>query len=116
MDGLTLLTNGSKTEKLKFLFQVYDVDGMSFPITHIVSRAHFPFSAGNGLIDFEELRTVLKSCMDESALRFSEDKLNELTRALFDDADTDGSGTITFEELQSELAKHPGVVENLTIR
>ena len=77
----------------------------------------FNFSpVGNGLIDFEELRTVLKSCMDESALRFSEDKLNELTKALFDDADTDGSGAITFEELQSELAKHPGVVENLTIR
>ena len=54
--------------------------------------------------------------MDESALRFSADKLNELTKALFDDADIDGSGTITFEELQGELAKHPGVVENLTIR
>ncbi len=27
MEGLTLLTNGSKLEKLHFLFQVYDVDG-----------------------------------------------------------------------------------------
>ena len=59
---------------------------------------------------------VLKSCMDESALKFSEDKLDELTRALFEDADTDNSGTISFEELQAELDKHPGVVENLTIR
>lgn len=54
--------------------------------------------------------------MDESALKFSEDKLDELTRALFEDADTDRSGTISFEELQAELDKHPGVVENLTIR
>ncbi|XP_065906157.1 NADPH oxidase 5-like isoform X2 [Dysidea avara] len=96
MDGLSLLTNGSELDKLNFLFQVYDVDG-------------------NGHIDFDELRLVLKSCMDESALKFSEDKLDELTRALFEDADTDNSGTISFEELQAELDKHPGVVENLTI-
>ena len=28
MDGLSLLTNGSELDKLNFLFQVYDVDGM----------------------------------------------------------------------------------------
>ena len=71
---------------------------------------------GNGVIDFEELRTVLKSCMNESALSFSDDRLDELTTALFEDADTDKSGAISFEELQAELDKHPGVVENLTIR
>ena len=59
---------------------------------------------------------MLKSCMDESALQFSEAKLDELTQALFDDADVDNSGTISFEELQAELDKHPGVIENLTIR
>ena len=37
-------------------------------------------------------------------------------RALFEDADVDKSGTINFEELKAELSKHPGVVENLTIR
>lgn len=30
MDGLTLLTNGSEVDKLRFLFQVYDVDGNYF--------------------------------------------------------------------------------------
>ena len=37
-------------------------------------------------------------------------------RALFDDADTDNSGSITFEELRAELEKHPGIIENLTLR
>lgn len=59
---------------------------------------------------------MLKSCMDESTLKFSESKLDELTRALFESADVDNSGTISFEELQAELDKHPGVIENLTIR
>ena len=74
------------------------------------------FYAGNGYIDFDELRTVLKSCMGESTLHFSDEKLDELTRALLEDADVDNSGTITFEELQAELDKYPGVIENLTIR
>ena len=42
--------------------------------------------------------------------------LNFFFRALFEDADTDNSGTISFDELKSELEKHPGVIENLTIR
>ena len=54
--------------------------------------------------------------MGESTLQFSDDKLDELTRALIEDADVDNSGTITFEELQAQLDKYPGVIENLTIR
>ena len=30
MDGLTLLTHGTEVDKLKFLFEVYDVDGMLY--------------------------------------------------------------------------------------
>ena len=88
----------------------------SIPFIKLLRNPEYFTLLGNGYIDFDELRLVLKSCMDESALKFSEDKLDELTRALFEDADTDNSGTISFEELQAELDKHPGVVENLTIR
>ena len=35
---------------------------------------------------------------------------------LFEDADTDKSGSITFEELYAELSKYPGVIKNLTFR
>lgn len=73
-------------------------------------------SWGNGHIDFEELRTVLESCMGESALQFTDDQLDELTNTLLEDADADNSGSVTFEELQSALSRHPGLVENLTFR
>ena len=74
------------------------------------------FLKGSGHILFEELRTVLKSCMGESALQFSDDQLDELTQTLLEDADATNSGSITFEELQSALSRHPGLVENLTFR
>ncbi|KAI4540170.1 hypothetical protein MG293_009211 [Ovis ammon polii] len=94
--ALTLLIHGSPMDKLKFLFQVYDVDG-------------------SGSIDPDELRTVLQSCLYESAISLPEEKLDQLTLALFESADKDCSGTITFEELRDELQCFPEVMENLTI-
>ncbi|KAM4831898.1 NADPH oxidase 5 [Urocitellus parryii] len=95
-EALTLLTRGHPMDKLKFLFQVYDVDG-------------------SGSIDPDELRTVLRSCLRESAISLPEEKLDQLTLALFQSADKDGSGAITFDELRDELQQFPGVMENLTI-
>ncbi|KAM3870466.1 NADPH oxidase 5 [Diretmus argenteus] len=96
LKALDLLIHGSETDKLRFLFQVYDVDG-------------------SGSIDPDELRTVLKSCLRESAISLPEEKLDDLTLALFESADKDNSGSITFEELKAELENFPEVMENLTI-
>ncbi|KAJ8344418.1 hypothetical protein SKAU_G00317470 [Synaphobranchus kaupii] len=96
LKALNLLIHGSETDKLHFLFQVYDVDG-------------------SGSIDPDELRTVLKSCLRESAISLPEEKLDDLTLALFESADKDNSGSITFEELKAELESFPEVMENLTI-
>jgi Ca2+-binding EF-hand superfamily protein len=46
----------------------------------------------------------------------SEDDLQNLTLVLFEATDTNNSGQISFEEFRTELEKHPGVIENLTIR
>ncbi|KAJ6651232.1 hypothetical protein lerEdw1_021170 [Lerista edwardsae] len=96
LEALKLLIHGSETDKLRFLFQVYDVDG-------------------SGAIDPDELRTVLKSCLKESCISLPEEKLDDLTMALFESADSDSSGCITFEELREELEHFPEVMENLTI-
>lgn len=64
----------------------------------------------------DELRTVLQSCLHESAISLPQEKLDQLTLVLFEAADKDCSGTITFDELQDELQCFPGVMENLTIR
>ncbi|XP_073160562.1 NADPH oxidase 5 isoform X5 [Lepidochelys kempii] len=96
LKALNLLIHGDETDKLRFLFQVYDVDG-------------------SGSIDPDELRTVLKSCLKESTISLPEEKLDDLTLALFESADKDNSGSITFEELKEELECFPEVMENLTI-
>ncbi|KAM6409443.1 NADPH oxidase 5-like [Rhynochetos jubatus] len=96
LEALSLLVHGNETDKLRFLFQVYDVDG-------------------SGSIDPDELRVVLGWCLQESRIALPEERLGALTLALFEAADKDHSGSITFEELREELEGFPDVMENLTI-
>lgn len=71
---------------------------------------------GSGSIDADELRMVLGWCLRESAIVLPEERLGDLTLVLFEAADKDRSGSITFEELKEELEAFPEVMENLTIR
>uniref|UniRef100_A0A8C0BCG8 NADPH oxidase 5 n=1 Tax=Buteo japonicus TaxID=224669 RepID=A0A8C0BCG8_9AVES len=127
LKALSLLIHGNEMDKLRFLFQVYDVDGKMMKNRFIclflnkvaickaarLSSEH-P-SAGSGSIDPDELRVVLGWCLRESAIALPEERLGDLTLALFEAADKDHSGSITFEELREELEGFPEVLENLTI-
>uniref|UniRef100_A0A3B4EXR4 NADPH oxidase 5 n=1 Tax=Pundamilia nyererei TaxID=303518 RepID=A0A3B4EXR4_9CICH len=119
LKALDLLIHGNETDKLRFLFQVYDVDGqhslMHQHLQHLQQELFSNVSVCSGSIDPDELKTVLKSCLRESAISLPEEKLDDLTLALFESADKDNSGSITFEELKAELETFPEVMENLTI-
>ena len=54
--------------------------------------------------------------MEESSLNLDDEAVESLTLALFQQADEDDSGEITFQELLKQLQRHPGILENLTIR
>lgn len=54
--------------------------------------------------------------MEENGMKFSEDQIENLTMALFEDADSDNRGAITYEALKNQLEKHDGLLENLSIR
>uniref|UniRef100_A0A8C8AA74 NADPH oxidase 5 n=1 Tax=Otus sunia TaxID=257818 RepID=A0A8C8AA74_9STRI len=121
LKALSLLVHGNEMDKLRFLFQVYDVDARLSAEHPSVGIAvglrcwrHFPL-AGSGSIDPDELRVVLGWCLRESAIALPEERLADLTLVLFEAADKDHSGSITFEELKEELEGFPEVMENLTI-
>ncbi|XP_041972377.1 NADPH oxidase 5 isoform X2 [Aricia agestis] len=83
-------------DKIRFLFKVYDLDG-------------------DGLIQHRELQHVMRACMEENGMQFSDDQLMDLTGAMFEDADVEGRGAITYEGLRDQLNKHEGLLENLSI-
>lgn len=96
LHGLRTLANGTSVEKLKFVFDVYDIDG-------------------SGKIEREELMTILTTCMEESSLFLGEDHLNDLTDVMFDAAGKDRNGSVTFDDLRQVVEKHPSILENLTL-
>ena len=78
---------------------------------------------GDGIIKPSELKAVLKACIEENGMKFSEMQLDELTLALYDDARNsigdeirDSAKGLSFEELKNQMIKHPGLLENLSIR
>ncbi|CAC5426805.1 NOX5 [Mytilus coruscus] len=95
IEGLHLLKNGTPTQKLMFLFNVFDTDG-------------------SGSICKVDLKTVLQSCTEESSLYLCDEDVDELTTVLFEEADIENSGQILFDDFQTALEKHPGLINNLT--
>ncbi|KAJ8708862.1 hypothetical protein PYW08_010244 [Mythimna loreyi] len=83
-------------DKIRFLFKVYDLDG-------------------DGLIQHRELAHVMRACMEENGMQFSDEQLLHLTSAMFEDADCEQRGAITYEALKKQLGNHEGLLENLSI-
>ncbi|NWY33857.1 NOX5 oxidase, partial [Pheucticus melanocephalus] len=124
LGSLRRLLHGNSTEKLHFLFQVYDVDDDSVGLWDIrmemtpwgcgiLGFSRFP---GSGSIDAEELRVVLRGSLRESSLALPEERLGALSQALLQALDRDHSGSITFPELREQLEAFPELLENLSIR
>ncbi|CAL4180352.1 unnamed protein product, partial [Meganyctiphanes norvegica] len=96
LDAMHQFAGKSPNDKIKFLFKVYDLDG-------------------DGLIQQSELQKVIKACMEENGMKFSDDQIEDLTLAMFEDADAAHTGTITYDALKAQLEKHDGLLENLSI-
>ncbi|XP_034479034.1 NADPH oxidase 5 isoform X2 [Drosophila innubila] len=96
IDAIHQFSGQSADDKIRFLFKVYDIDG-------------------DGLIQHKELHDVIRHCIKENGMEFSEDQIEDLTSAMFEDADPHNSGEITYEALKNQLHKHGGLLENLSI-
>ena len=58
----------------------------------------------------------MRACMEENGMQFSDEQLHHLTSAMFEDADAEQRGAITYEALKKQLGNHEGLLENLSIR
>ena len=75
------------------------------------------------MIKFNELKEVLKACTEENGMKFTNEQLDQLTSALFEDAIISKGGIpdgkvegIQYEQLKAQLIKHPGLLDNLCKR
>ncbi|ETW05669.1 hypothetical protein, variant [Aphanomyces invadans] len=96
--GLSILSHkATRDEKLRMAFQLLD-------------------PMNSGCITRDATVRVLKSCLEESKeIGLTDDQINKLVASTFQDADLDRDGVINFAEYQALDARHPGLLEFLTV-
>eukprot|EP00275_Glaucocystis_incrassata_P001725 EC123801.1.p1 GENE.EC123801.1~~EC123801.1.p1 ORF type:complete len:193 (+),score=26.33 EC123801.1:88-666(+) len=87
---------GSFDERLKFSFKIYDFDG-------------------DGRISRDELMKMLEAGLIENHMNLTQEQIDALVDATFNEADSDGDGKIDFEEYKGMVMKHPSMIRNMTI-
>jgi len=89
----TLSDKGTKEDKLRFAFQVYDIDS-------------------DGFISNGELFRVLKMMVGTN---LTDDQLQQIVDKSMLEGDTDGDGKISFEEFVKMIGNSDSIDEKLTI-
>ena len=84
--GLSNVGGSAREDKVKFAFQVFDLDG-------------------SGTIDAEELKKIVKATNMASAKQ-----LDRKTEWLMKQCDADGDGNISYEEFVNLAKKFPNIV------
>ena len=92
----------------------------SYATVVITKKTNF---TDDGLIQQSDLREVMKACMEENGMRFDDKEIESLAQALYEDAaglaageEAENCAGITVDDLKAELAKHNGLLENLSIK
>ncbi|CAF1293744.1 unnamed protein product [Adineta ricciae] len=96
IDKLEAIVNANDIEKLEFLFRIFDHDG-------------------DGIIDFNEMKLLLRCFLEQSPSLDLEETLAELTASLFQETDVDGSGDISLEELTSAFNRNEHLFKVLSL-
>lgn len=83
-------------EKLKFAYQLHDVNG-------------------DDSIEKAEIAHLITASLNENNLSFKPEQINDLVDILFLEADKDNSGAISFAEFKSLIGKFPDLIEAMTV-
>lgn len=94
--ALEKLTGASEDDKLRFAFDLHDLDA-------------------SGTIDRKELAEFLCANLRENRLEFSPGQIEDLVERFFTQSDSDGSGDISFEEFKTAFARYPGLLQSLAV-
>jgi hypothetical protein len=80
-----------------------------------MNKICFEKNIGDGYLELEEIKAIIRNSMDDNELYFTEDEIDKLSIVLFKKFDTDDSKSIDFNEFYNQLLTRPGLIENLSI-
>ena len=90
------LVFATEEDKLKFAYQLHDING-------------------DGSIEKDEVSHLIAASLKENNLTFPPEQVIGLVDILFLEADTDKSGEISFEEFKGLIGKHPDLLEAMAV-
>ena len=96
MGGIRSMVEGTDKDKIKFAFQLHDLDN-------------------NGYIDRDELKALIQQSFFENQVDYDEFQLDLLVDEFFDRADKDMSGTIDYNEFLDIANDYPGFMEGFAV-
>ena len=96
METIQSMVSGNKKEKIRFAFELHDLDN-------------------SGFIDRHELKVLIKQSFIENNLDFDEFQLEFLVDEFFKKADKDNSNTIDFNEFLEVAFQYPDFIEGLAV-
>ena len=96
MDTIESMVSGKEEEKIRFAFELHDLDN-------------------SGFIDRYELKILIKQSFIENNLDFDEFQLDLLVEEFFKKADKDHSNTIDFEEFLDVAHDYPDFIEGFAV-
>jgi len=91
--GLSIFFKGSLDEKLQLAFFAHDLDG-------------------NGVIDRNELFSILKSSFRAKGFDESDETIRDMVNKCFETADQNGDDKLDFEEFKMAVLRHQIVVQS----
>lgn len=112
--NLEFIVAASDAEKVEFLFKIFDRDG-SFRSSNRQIRTNV-FASGDGVIDFDEMKLLLRCFLEQSPSLDMEETLAELTATLFQETDIDHSGDVSLEELSNAFRRNEHLFKVLSLR
>ncbi len=74
------------------------------------------FFSADGIIDFNEMKLLLRCFLEKSPSLDFEETLTELTTTLFKETDVDQSGDISLEELTDAFRRNEHLFKVLSLR
>jgi Ca2+-binding protein (EF-Hand superfamily) len=83
-------------DKLKFAYELHDING-------------------DDGIDKAEIAHLISASLNENNLSFKPEQINDLVDILFLEADSDGSGEISFVEFKGLIGKFPDLIAAMTV-
>ena len=96
IDTIESMIGGTEEEKIKFAFELHDLDN-------------------NGYIDRGELKILIKQSLAENRVEYDDFQLQLLVDEFFDRADKDFSGTIDFDEFLGVVSNYPDFMEGFAV-